>query len=62
MVSVLEDGCFVVCNSMCYAVDYAVMNDYRLWFKGFVSGVLRLNSYSVIVCCVLRRLCIFNRL
>ncbi len=38
------------------------MNDHRLWLKGFASGVSRLNSHSVIVCCVLRRLRILNRL
>lgn len=38
------------------------MNDRRLWLKGFASGVSRLNSHSVIVCCVLRRLRILNRL
>jgi hypothetical protein len=47
---------------MRYAVDYAAMNDRRLWLKGFASGVSRLNSHSVIVCCVLRRLRILNRL
>lgn len=43
------------CNLMRYAVDYAAMNDHRLWHKVFVSGVSRLNSHSVIVY-VLRRL------
>ncbi|WP_213257806.1 hypothetical protein, partial [Bradyrhizobium sp. sBnM-33] len=54
--------CFAARNSMRYAVDYAAMNDHRLWLKGFASGVSRLNSHSVIVCCVLRRLRILNRL
>lgn len=49
-------------NSMRYAVDYAAMNDHRLWHKGFASGVSRLNSHSVIVCYVLRRLRILKRL
>ena len=34
----------------------------QVGFKGFASGVSRLNSHSVIVCCVLRRLRILNRL
>ncbi len=56
MVSAPEDGCFAARNSMRYAVDYAAMNNRRLWHKGFASDVSRLNSHSVIVCCVLRRL------
>ncbi|STJ45378.1 putative carboxylase [Escherichia coli] len=28
-----EDGCFAARNSMRYAVDYAAMNDRRLWLK-----------------------------
>lgn len=62
VVSAPADGCFAARNSMRYAVDYAAMNDHRLWHKGFVSGVSRLNSHSVIVCYVLRRLRILNRL
>lgn len=53
---------FAARNSMRYAVDYAAMNDHRLWHKGFASGVSRLNSHSVIVCYVLRRLRILKRL
>ncbi len=52
--------CFAARNSMRYAVDYAAMNDHRLWHKGFASGVSRLNSHSVIVCYVLRRLRILS--
>ncbi|MGU0042480.1 hypothetical protein ACVXHA_01245 [Escherichia coli] len=33
---------------MRYAVDYAAMNNHRLWLKGFASGVSRLNSHSII--------------
>lgn len=62
VVSAPADGCFAARNSMRYAVDYAAMNDHRLWHKVFVSGVSRLNSHSVIVCYVLRRLRILNRL
>lgn len=45
-----------------FGIGGAAMNDHRLWHKGFVSGVSRLNSHSVIVCYVLRRLRILNRL
>ncbi len=33
---------------MRYAVDYAAINDHRLWLKGFASGISRLNSHSVL--------------
>ncbi len=42
MVSAPADGCFAARNSMRYAVDYAAMNDHRLWHKG-----IRLGRFTV---------------
>lgn len=42
VVSAPADGCFAARNSMRYAVDYAAMNDHRLWHKG-----IRLGRFTV---------------